>query len=265
MKYYIKSSISAVFLLIFLATLSQGISNVQSQSNDSLIDLESTFSGSENSSAPAVASSEDDLFSSTSLSSFFDMPAVTGTYTNNDTGFKITFPNNWTGIQIPLIQDMVMVSPEGIDVESVEEPGTAMTVNTVTEELYAMMEVPLDSNISNATSTGDAVPSNQTDGFLEEEAESCEQQSLPSIVTINNAIAEESIYKCTIEGKVYTTKAYAFATTDNSLIIVSFSGNESTYDAFLPEFENSVKTIEVSNPLDVTKSELYNKYKALSG
>ncbi|TVP41695.1 hypothetical protein [Candidatus Nitrosocosmicus arcticus] len=85
---------------------------------------------------------------------------------------------------------------------------------------------------------------------------------MPTTISIfygnhNGAIAEEYVYNCTIGGSAYT-KAYAFATSDDILIVIAFTGDPTTFDRYSPEFENSVKTGEISNPIDITKCESYS-------
>ena len=155
-----------------------------------------------------------------------------------------------------------MVSPEGIDMESTAEPEATMMVNTITQEYYDMMSETMGLNLSNESDESGLI--NQTDDHFEQDNESWQPQSASSIVTINGAMAEESMYDCTIGGSAYTTKAFAFATSDNILIVITFTGDATTFDKYLPEFENSVKTVEISNPIDITKSELYGKYKERS-
>lgn len=45
------------------------------------------------------------------------------------------------------------------------------------------------------------------------------------------------------------------------LLTVSFISGPDTYDKNLPKFEESVKTIKILNPADVSKSAIYNTYK----
>jgi hypothetical protein len=97
--------------------------------------------------------------------------------------------------------------------------------------------------------------------------------SQPSFVTINGINAEERLGECMDEGaggvgagelgtNAPKTKSYAFATQNNSLIVLGFFGNStSTYDQNLPLFEESVRTISISQPADIATSEIYQRYK----
>jgi hypothetical protein len=56
-------------------------------------------------------------------------------------------------------------------------------------------------------------------------------------------------------------KGLTFATNDNSLILISFAGSTNLYDKELSNFEDSVKTVKISNPGDLSTSEIYKAYK----
>ncbi len=56
-------------------------------------------------------------------------------------------------------------------------------------------------------------------------------------------------------------KGFTFATKDNSLILISYTGSQNLYEKELPKFEDSVKTIKINNPGDISTSETYKVYK----
>jgi hypothetical protein len=62
-------------------------------------------------------------------------------------------------------------------------------------------------------------------------------------------------------------KGYRFATadsTDSTIILVAFSSDSiNDYNRYLPQFEESVKTIKISQPGDIAKSAPYQKHKEL--
>jgi hypothetical protein len=82
-------------------------------------------------------------------------------------------------------------------------------------------------------------------------------------ITINGISAEQLTADCIDENGVnIKAKLYAFATSDDSIILVSFYSNSNIeYNQYLPLFEESVKTIKITTPGDITKSEMYKKYK----
>lgn len=225
---------------IFLFSLATIVSSVDVYSQDSEESNQSSiFSDLEN-------------FESDLLSFYSNIPDLNGTYINDEIGFQINLPLNWTGKQMSFLTDMVMVSPNGIDLESIETPEIMMTINTINEEYFNMFSDTLQSeNVSNETTMTD------TGTF---DPESCKLLS-SSPVLINTIKSEEVAYECIIDGMVTQSKGYAFATTDNSLIVVGLIGNNNTFNEYLPSFEDSIKTIQISNPVDVATSEIYKKYK----
>ena len=61
-------------------------------------------------------------------------------------------------------------------------------------------------------------------------------------------------------------RAYAFATKDDSLIQVSFFGNSNSgFDKYLPQFEDSIKTLKISNPIDIQSSQIFQEYQKFAG
>jgi hypothetical protein len=66
------------------------------------------------------------------------------------------------------------------------------------------------------------------------------------------------------DGADLKAKAYAFAAQDDSLIVIGFLSNStSSYNQYLPLFEESVKTIKISQPGDIATSQTYKKAKEL--
>ena len=54
---------------------------------------------------------------------------------------------------------------------------------------------------------------------------------------------------------------FTFATKDNSLILISYTGSQNLYENELPKFQDSVKTVKMSNPGDISTSDTYKAYK----
>ena len=70
-----------------------------------------------------------------------------------------------------------------------------------------------------------------------------------------------NIQKAIIEIKILSIPADS---RDDSIITLGFVSNSTNeYNQYLALFEESVKTIKVTNPGDITKSETYKKYKEL--
>ena len=75
-----------------------------------------------------------------------------------------------------------------------------------------------------------------------------------SPVTINGIIGEEGTYTCenitpgTGQNASVKAKGFTFATKDNSLILISYTGYQNLYENELPKFQDSVKTVKIEQP-----------------
>jgi hypothetical protein len=190
------------------------------------------------------------------LSSF---KAVNGTYTNSDYGFEIAFPKGWVGTEFS--------GPFGKIVST-----SASELGTNADGLSAMSVMFIDNRnntalamISNLTNPVGAATS-QVSGSASIEEPRCKSVSF-SPVTINGIKGEEGTYNCdnmmsgTGQNASVKAKGLTFATNDNSLILISFAGSTNLYDKELSNFEDSVKTVKISNPGDLSTSEIYKAYK----
>jgi hypothetical protein len=207
------------------------------------------------------------------------MTDVNGTYTNPDIGFQIDLPTGWKGKEINFLIKSVFAAPGEINPlelegEDFQDLATFMTILGIDEETFNTIE-----GFSKLPALGEggvgeeetllqgSDPLNTTTTpFGNTDVPSC-TFSQPSFVIINGINAEERSGECIDEeggGTNPKTKSYAFATQNNSLIVLGFYGNSTgAYDQNLPFFEESVKTINISRPADIAASEIYNRYKEL--
>jgi hypothetical protein len=204
-------------------------------------------------------------------------PDVNGTYINSDIGYQIDLPKGWKGKEMNFMMNMVFATPHEINLEEIEEPGTMMTISGINkksfdmltyltqlpsveegskEELAAGIKENNEQFLQNSNSLGNST----ADSIMD----SCNEfQTSP--VTINGISAEQLTADCIDENGVNTkAKVYAFVTSDDSIIITLYYSNSiNEYNQYLPLFEESVKTIKITNPSDISKSETYKKYKEL--
>jgi hypothetical protein len=221
-------------------------------------------------------STQSDEFASL-FSSF--MTDVNGTYTNPDIGFQIDLPTGWKGKEINFLIKSVFAAPGEINLLELEGEGfqdlaTFMTILGIDEGTFNMIEefskLPaLEEGGGGEEETllqGSDPLDTTTTPFGNTDVLSC-TFSQPSFVIINGINAEERSGECIDEeggGINSKTKSYAFATQNNSLIVLGFYGNSTgAYDQNLPFFEESDKTINISRPADIAASEIYNRYKEL--
>lgn len=172
---------------------------------------------------------------------------INGTYVNPDVGLQVDLPTDWSGKEITFLLELVVAAPPGVEIESIDEPGTAMIIQVLDKEAFDEL----------ARMQGG-------DPLAMQEGDQCEE--LPaSFVTINGLKAEQRSGDCTNEeGSDTKIKAYTFATADGTIILLAFSSDSiNDYNRYLPQFEESVKTIKISQPGDIATSELYQKHKEL--
>jgi hypothetical protein len=219
---------------------------------------------------------------------FSEIPVseVNGTYVNANIGFQIDLPTGWEGTEINFLLNSVIAAPGEtnlLEPLTIQEPSTFMTILGIDQEGFNMLEAvvsELPALGGGGADGGGQAETSLPQGTVSDPlgtttttmtpfggggAVSC-IFSQPSFVTINGINAEERVGECTDGGGTNApkTKSYVFATQDNSLIVVGFFGNSTiTYDQNLPAFEESVRTISISRPADITTSEIYNRYKEL--
>ena len=176
-------------------------------------------------------------------------PDINGTYLNPDVGLQVDLPQDWNGKEITFLLDMVVAAPPGVEIESMEAAGTAMIIQVLDKEAFdelALMQ------------GGDPLAMQAGEG------DQCKE--LPaSFVTINGFKAEQRSGDCTgEEGSNTKIKAYTFATADGTIVLLAFSSDSvNEYNQYLPQFEESVKTIKIENPGDIATSELYKRHNEL--
>jgi hypothetical protein len=219
--------------------------------------------------------------STSSSSSSSLMNDVNGTYINPDIGFQVDLPKDWNGKEIKFLINSVFAAPEQINLEDggFKEPGSFMTILGINEGTFNMLaDIDQLSGIGRGGGGGGGIGevgaerSSQGSDPLDiatayGDGLSCKEETSSSFVTINGINAEQRSQECTGVGDGVTnpkTKSYAFATQNNSLIVLGFFSNSTTsYNENLPLFEESVKTIKISKPTDIAASEVYKKYKEL--
>lgn len=192
-----------------------------------------------------------------------EFPDVNGTYVNPELGLQIDLPTGWTGKEIPFIMNSVVASPQGVDLESVEEPGTAMTIQMINQEtVNELANLAQSFGLEGAGNESQMASDPLAIGGVE--GQQCDELP-PSFVTINGITAEQRSASCRDEeGTTSNIRAYAFATADDTIVLLALVSNStSEYDQYLPQFEESVKTVKISEPGDIAASELYRKHKEM--
>ncbi len=220
-------------------------------------------------------------FSNLNSSADYEMPQiyfpdVNGTYINSDIGYQIDLPKGWKGKEMNFMMKMVFATPHEINLEEIEEPGTMMTISGINKKSLDMITY-----LTQIPSVEEGLEEDLAAGIEDEKQSWQDSESLSNPtsdnimencndfkttpITINGISAEQLTADCIDENGVNTkAKVYAFVTSDDSIIITLFYSNSNNeYNQYLPLFEESVKTIKITNPSDIAKSESYKKYKEL--
>jgi hypothetical protein len=178
---------------------------------------------------------------------------VSGAYENSALGFKINFPQGWSGIEANVMVNLVQVSPSGISPSNIASQFQNQSVSiSITGIPRAMLELamPLVSafNTNDSTFFGNSSLMDVAKNI--KELAHCNHIS-SSIVKLNKIIAEERTDECTPGGQYVKTKSYDFAT-EKGIITISYSANsQRDYDIYFPEFDESIKSLTVSQSADV--------------
>ena len=188
---------------------------------------------------------------------------VNGSYSNPDQGFEITFPQGWEGTEILVpFGKVVSASP------------LAEALNATDMSKFSAMSIVFVDNRNNTALSAISDLSNPADNATaSQDAKYIEAADCGSLVfspvTLDGIKGEQVTYSCEDipigagSNTTAKTKGITFATNDDSLIFVSFSASPDIYDLDVPKFEQSLKTVKISNPGDILNSHTYQEYKKL--
>lgn len=238
--YLLRPSLSFVVLVfLFVFALSFGLPRAYAQESDFNF---SDLSGNSNLDLKSL------------LSSF---KPVNGTYNNADYGFEIVFPEGWIGSEF---------SAPFAKIASVSS--SEQSPNMVDFSAMSVMFIDNRNNTALSTITNLSKPMGAATPQSSDGAEETRCKSLSfSPVTINGIKGEEGTYICENvplglgSNASAKTTGITFPTNDDSLIFVSFTASPNHYDKDLPNFVQSVKTIKLSSPGDLSSSPTYKEYK----
>jgi hypothetical protein len=193
---------------------------------------------------------------------------VSGTYDNPNLGFTIDLPQGWNGTEMNFLANVVVAGPEGLgsfsenlmNQSSLEKSHAMMTIIGFDKNTFDRMKSFTQSMLSGFNS------SSMTNmmGQLRKDAKCV--KTVDSPIIINGVTGQQISYEC--EGKLFAgkIKGYTFATKNDSLITVSFFANSTSgYDKYLPQFEDSIKTLKISNPINIQSSPIFKEYQKFAG
>lgn len=210
-------------------------------------------------------------------------PPTSGSFVDNVTGFKITFPQGWNGTSTDMFfMKGATVSPSGFNISNIMTQNIGQMLKQNSTEGYAEMTgeqmQPVYQQMANETVsdlissypvtlsvttldrefldifTSDPMQSKptslselvyETNGIAE-----C-TISLVNYTKLNNIPTEYSTSECNFDPSIDKTKSlnYVMATNDK-IISVDYSATLDQFDKYHEEAIESFKTIELVNPID---------------
>ncbi len=158
-----------------------------------------------------------------------DFAEVSGTYTNEEAGVSITFPDGWTGASIGTDESvLVTVSPGGM-----------------AEEGKAMMLVIADK------SQVDEAPTDPSDVSQEESGIECTTPSFQP-TTVSGVRGVEAVIECTDEDGEMTKMKIVSAESETRWISAMYSSASAEFDADVGAFDTAVDSLTLTGAVDST-------------
>ena len=161
------------------------------------------------------------------------MQQVSGKYTDPSVGLQITFPDGWSGFQIPNAgTSMAMASPGGVATTTGQSDNAVMFV-------FVTIKKPINATFQNPTPNGTtSQPSDCTTGSVQK-------------TTVNGMNAVQITGECT-GSNPFKGKGYVFQTADKNIIVMFGSSSSSNFDKYVGQFDSSMNTLQIANTVDVT-------------
>jgi len=178
---------------------------------------------------------------------------VSGFYEDTDLGFKLDIPPGWSGFK-PVFFPIAIVVPDKSNINSILTNQSALEKYSNLEISSSLMQI-IGFNFSNF---------DKLKYFLEhKKLDQCIVTSDLQVM-INKIEGHKLIYNCERGDNPGNNTEYLFATRNDSLISISFWQNSSTPNPdHLSHFDESIKSVKISNPINVENSllfQIYQKY-----
>ena len=158
------------------------------------------------------------------------MKEISGQYSNDDVGVRITFPSGWTGIEMETPQGtLATVSKDGME-------------SGATSQIMSLI-------MSNKEKV-DSPPSDPTQGKSK-----CDTPTVRSI-TVSGASGTESIMTCTDDDGNKTKAKIVSAQTETHWIAVMFMSPLAEFDSGVGKFDDSVKTLNILNVMSTEEPDV---------
>lgn len=172
-----------------------------------------------------------------------DIPAgteISGKYIDPQGAFEMQLPAGWSGLSL---LGVAIIGPEGL--KSWTHPvsmGAAMMIVAISREDLQQYGSAVQDAFSHSLSENNNLATGR-----------CDEQHY-SYVELNGLEAIQGDSECS-NGRDYSrTKTYAFMT-DYQMIAIAFTSNSTdAYALYEPEFDKSISSLRVSNPVDIKEA-----------
>lgn len=170
---------------------------------------------------------------------------VQGSYIDNSSGFKITFPSGWNGYDNIYNDNVKTIS---VSIQPPSSASSSPSSKNFADSIppYIFVEI-LPKNIM-LNSGKQSHYKNVIEYDSLESTKSCDLLSSNNI-TFNSASAKEIAYSCPFPFNPsikQLTKAIAIDTNQVNVAIELTAVSESSYEKYLPDFESSVKSVQLT-------------------
>jgi hypothetical protein len=165
---------------------------------------------------------------------------ISGRYLDSSSGLQIELPKGWSGTKF--FDMFPIIAPNGFDLSTGTMPEVAMTILVLDSRDVA--EMLLSVNIDEISEVEDA-------------DEQCQKQII-EYAQIGSTTGLHIIVECEGDEESGTpyqkTKAYSVLTRTKFIIIAYSATSESEYERHLGEFEHSIKSVKVVDPVNLKSS-----------
>ena len=173
---------------------------------------------------------------------------VEGTYTNNQSGIQVTFPEGWKGSEIPQgnITFLVLTPQLPSQVTSPQDPPPFIMLQISYGGSSIGSKISPDSSMGMPFSFEDIVNLNDSD--LSKKI-GCNFTTISSEnVSINETAGKQLAYQCTYPSNpafIAHGKALAIEKEENQIVLAYNTPSSTNFEKYLPEFDKVVQSLVI--------------------
>jgi hypothetical protein len=184
---------------------------------------------------------------------------VQGNYSDAEAGIEIQLPDDWTGIRLGSLG--AMITPSGsAPFPDIRNSSTIMMINVLNMTMltegakYSMQDLARYQNLTTRNISNSTIQCTESKSYI----------------MLNDMVVMHAVSGCqdpNDESKYTKLNIYNVATKENLVSVALVRSSPQSYEQFIDEFEQSIKTLKVKNSIDHRtiwteplglKSETYN-------